>query len=97
MKTKMQSSYIPSFMPSSSASLTIPISKVAPQKSMLPLVQYLIWFLGPLLQLVGMIVLSFHGPSDGDTDADTTFFWVGWGVFAVGTIILIVKILMLRK
>jgi len=44
-----------------------------------------------------MIVLTFHGPKDGDTASDTTFLYVGWGVFVVGTIIVLVKIFRLRK
>ena len=66
-------------------------------KGMLEPSDYVVWILGVVIQLIGMIVLTFHGPKDGDTASDTTFLYVGWGVFTVGTIIVLVKIFRLRK
>lgn len=74
------------------------IGKSSPyMKSMLSPSDYAVWIAGVTIQLIGMIVLTFHGPKDGDTASDTTFLYVGWGVFVVGTIIVLVKIFRLRK
>ena len=66
-------------------------------KSMLSASDYAVWIAGVTIQLVGMIVLTFHGPKDGDTPSDTTFLYAGWGIFVVGTIVILVKIFRLRK
>lgn len=96
MQASIQSPSIPqtsSFMPSYASML----SRAPSVKGMLAPGDYAVWLLGVTLQLVAMILMTFHGPKDGDTASDTTFLWAGWGTFAVGTIIVLVKIFMLRK
>ena len=66
-------------------------------KSMLAPSDYAVWILGVTLQLIGMIVLTFHGPKDGDTTSDTTFLYAGWAIFVIGSIAVLVKIFRLRK
>jgi len=66
-------------------------------KSMLSASDYAVWIAGVTIQLIGMILLTFHGPKDGDTASDTTFLYAGWGIFVVGTIVILVKIFRLRK
>lgn len=81
---------VPSYLPS----YTMVKSTI---KTMLAGSDYAVWILGVVIQLIGMVVLTFHGPKDGDTASDTTFLYAGWGVFVVGTIIILVKIFRLRK
>ena len=70
----------------------------APMKQMLAPSDYAVWLLAVTIQLVGMIVLTFHGPKSSESArSETTFLWAGWGIFTVGTIIVLVKIFMLRK
>ena len=76
------------------SSMTKPSSYM---KSMLSASDYAVWIAGVTIQVIGMIVLTFHGPKDGDTASDTTFLYAGWGVFVVGTIVILVKIFRLRK
>ena len=66
-------------------------------KNMLAPSDYAVWILGVTLQLIGMIVLTFHGPKDGDTRSDTTFLYAGWAIFVIGSIAVLVKIFRLRK
>jgi len=73
-------------------------SSMSSPKQMLAPSDYAVWLLGVLIQLIGMIVLTFHGPKGGESGrSETTFLFAGWGVFTVGTIIILVKIFMLRK
>lgn len=69
-----------------------------PVKQMLAPGDYAVWLLAVTIQLIGMILLTFHGPKSAESArSETTFLWAGWGVFVIGTIILLVKIFMLRK
>ena len=66
-------------------------------KMMLAPSDYAVWIAGLTLQLIGMIVLTFHGPKDGDTASDTTFLYAGWAIFVIGSIVVLVKLFRLRK
>lgn len=77
------------YPPSSFTGLTPSAFKPLQPKTFLNSKDFWFFFIAGLLQIIGMIVITFRNPANGDTSADTTFLWVGWGVFALGTGILL--------